>query len=130
MCFAESGGDKPEESGSGSSRRGLTLIIIGLTAAAVLLIVGIVVAAAVVACRKPPATVRRRPRNTRKPPDDGELSEAGFGEDFHRRSAQYRMSMYGEAEERISRLIEGEYSANLVFSMVQGDMVFRTQILM
>lgn len=39
-------------------------------------------------------------------------SEAGFGEGFQRRSAQYRASMYMQddntsTEERISRLIEG-----------------------
>lgn len=50
---------------------------------------------------------RRRERRSSKPPSDLELSEAGFGEGFHRRSALYRASMYGECEERISRLIEG-----------------------
>ncbi|CAH0550171.1 unnamed protein product, partial [Brassicogethes aeneus] len=89
------------------SRPGLTVILVGLTALAALLIVGIVAAAAVIACRRPPAAVRRRRREASKPPSELELSEAGFGEGFHRRSAQYRASMYGETEERISRLIEG-----------------------
>lgn len=75
-----------------------------------LLIVSIVAVAAVIACRRPTATaVQRRPRRSSKPPDEFDLTEAGFGEGFHRRSAQYRASMYGECEERISRLVEGEY---------------------
>jgi hypothetical protein len=81
---------------------------VALTAAAVLLIVGIVAAACVIACRKTPVVVRRQ-TTTRKSSDDLELSEAGFSDGFHRRSAQYRASMYAlqETEDRISRLIEG-----------------------
>lgn len=85
-------------------KQNLTLILLGLTAAAVLLIVGIVSVATVLACRKQPARVvmRRHQSGTRaasKPPDDLELSEAGFGEGFHRRSAQYRASLYAQEME-------------------------------
>lgn len=90
----------------------LTLILVGLTAAAVLLIVSIVSVATVIACRKP-TVVRRRHRCQSKPSDDLELSEAGFGEGFQRRSAQYRASMYAETEDRISRLIEGKPKTDL-----------------
>lgn len=90
-----------------SSNSSLTLILVGLTAAAILLIASIVSVATVIACRKP-AVVRRRHRCQTKSSDDLELSEAGFGEGFQRRSAQYRASMYAETEERISRLIEGK----------------------
>ncbi|XP_019764503.2 hemicentin-2 [Dendroctonus ponderosae] len=95
-------------SGSSTSHH-LTIIIAGVSATAILLILAIVIAATVIACRKAPSTVpvRRRERRSSKPPSDLELSEAGFGEGFHRRSALYRASMYGECEERISRLIEG-----------------------
>ena len=84
-----------------------------LTAAAVLLIVGIVAAACVIACRKTPVVVRSQ-TTARKSSDDLELSEAGFSEGFHRRSAQYRASMYAlqETEDRISRLIEGKVLSN------------------
>ncbi|KRT85732.1 hypothetical protein AMK59_1865 [Oryctes borbonicus] len=98
--------------GSGSStetpqpmKQNLTLILLGLTAAAVLLIVGIVAVATVLACRKQQANagttgvVLRRERRSSKPPDDLELSEAGFGEGFHRRSAQYRASLYAQEME-------------------------------
>lgn len=79
-------------------KQNLTLILLGLTAAAVLLIVGIVAVATVLACRKQPRVVLRQRRNS-KPPDDLELSEAGFGEGFHRRSAQYRASLYTQEME-------------------------------
>ncbi|XP_066142392.1 neural cell adhesion molecule 1 isoform X2 [Euwallacea fornicatus] len=88
-----------------SSNPNLTVIIAGVSVAAFLLIIGVVVTASVVACRR--SAVRRRERRSSKPPSELELSEAGFGEGFHRRSALYRASMYGECEERISRLIEG-----------------------
>ncbi|ERL85566.1 hypothetical protein D910_02985 [Dendroctonus ponderosae] len=102
-------------SGSSTSHH-LTIIIAGVSATAILLILAIVIAATVIACRKAPSTVpvRRRERRSSKPPSDLELSEAGFGEGFHRRSALYRASMYGECEERISRLIEGEQLMRLV----------------
>ncbi|XP_018564247.2 hemicentin-1 [Anoplophora glabripennis] len=100
-------GGAPEGGSTDSSGQGLTLIIVGFAAAAVLLIVSVVAVAAVIACRKPAATVRRRQRRTSKPPEEFDLAEGGFGEGFHRRSAQYRASMYGECEERISRLVEG-----------------------
>ncbi|XP_060524605.1 hemicentin-1 isoform X2 [Cylas formicarius] len=88
----------------------LTLIIAGLSVTAVLLIVVIIAVSTVIACRKnapKSTTIRKRRRPSSKPPSELELSEAGFGEGFHRRSALYRASMYGECEERISRLIEG-----------------------
>lgn len=110
----------PTTQPTSSSTSSLTLIVVGLTAAAVLLIVGIVTVATVIACRRPPPTVtsslaadpaavqlRRRRSKQRMDVDESELSEAGFGEEFHRRSAQYRASMYAEAEDRISRLLEG-----------------------
>ncbi|XP_068894173.1 neural cell adhesion molecule 1 isoform X1 [Tenebrio molitor] len=99
---------RPGSEGYPSSRQNLTVILVALTAAAVLLIVGIVAAACVIACRKTPVVVRRQ-TTTRKSSDDLELSEAGFSDGFHRRSAQYRASMYAlqETEDRISRLIEG-----------------------
>lgn len=81
-----------------------------LAAAAVVLIVSIISVAAILACRRPrgvTAVIRRRSRRSSKPPEEFELSDDGFGEGFHRRSAQYRASMYGECEERISRMIEG-----------------------
>lgn len=82
----------------------LTLILVVLAAAVVLLIVGIVTVAGVLACRKQPTVVRRQRRSS-KPPDEFELSEGGFGEGFHRRSAQYAASLYmPETEERPSRL--------------------------
>ncbi|GJQ65845.1 hypothetical protein Trydic_g3948 [Trypoxylus dichotomus] len=85
-------------------KQNLTLILLGLTAAAVLLIVGIVAVATVLACRKHQPSggtgvVLRRERRSSKPPDDLELSEAGFGEGFHRRSAQYRASLYAQEME-------------------------------
>lgn len=66
-----------------------------MVAAGVLLSVSIVAVAAFLACRKKTTVVRRRV-NTTKPPDDMEMSEAGFGEGFHRRSAQYRASLYAQ----------------------------------
>ncbi|XP_063921788.1 neural cell adhesion molecule 1 isoform X2 [Zophobas morio] len=99
---------RPGSEGYPSSRhQNLTVILVALTAAAVLLIVGIVAAACVIACRKTPVVVRSQ-TTARKSSDDLELSEAGFSEGFHRRSAQYRASMYAlqETEDRISRLIE------------------------
>ncbi|CAG9860290.1 unnamed protein product [Phyllotreta striolata] len=86
----------------------LTVIVVSLAAAAVVLIVSIISVAAILACRRP-GVVRMRRRSS-KPPEEFDLSEAGFGEGFHRRSAQYRASMYGECEERISRMIEGTHS--------------------
>lgn len=78
--------------------RDLTLLLIGIAAAAVLLIIGIVSVAGILACRRQPTVVlRRRSRQANKPPD--EVSEAGFGEGFLRRSAQYRASLYGQEEE-------------------------------
>lgn len=95
-----------------SSKQSLTVILVGLTAAAVLLIVGIVAVACVIACRKSSSTtpVRRRQQQGNKCSEEIELSEAGFSEGFHRRSAQYRASMYAlqETEERISKLVEGK----------------------
>lgn len=120
-----------------ATAQNLTIIIAVVSAAAILLIVSVVVAATVLACRRRTPSQRmlfreflnlvllnvavthitandsissvrrRRERRSSKPPSDLELCEAGFGEGFHRRSALYRASMYGECEERISRLIEG-----------------------
>ncbi|XP_030745151.1 hemicentin-1 [Sitophilus oryzae] len=92
------------------SNQNLTIIIAGISVTAVLLIVIVVVVSTVIACKKSRVrntTIRRRERRSSKPPSELELSEAGFGEGFHRRSAMYRASMYGDCEERISRLIEG-----------------------
>lgn len=72
----------------------------GVAAAVVLLIVCIVTIATVLACRRQPTVVLRRPRQRSKPPEEMELSEAGFGEAFRRRSEQYRASMYGPEPEQ------------------------------
>ncbi|VEN64217.1 unnamed protein product [Callosobruchus maculatus] len=98
--------DGPAAQGSSN----LTLIIVSAAAVAVTLIVSIIAAASILACRRTNAAedaVRRRGRRSSKPPDEFDLSEDGFGEGFHRRSAQYRASMYGECEDRITRMIEG-----------------------
>lgn len=76
-------------------KQNLTLILVGVAAAVVLLIVCIVSIAGVLACRRQPTVVLRRPRPSSKSPEELELSEAGFGEGFRRRSEQYRASMYG-----------------------------------
>ncbi|CAG9765891.1 unnamed protein product [Ceutorhynchus assimilis] len=105
------------------TNQNLTILISGVSAAAVLLILAIIIAATVNACRKSPsraAPVRRRERRSSKPPSELELSEAGFGEGFHRRSAFYRASMYGECEERISRLIEGVSLFKPTAAMTRG----------
>ncbi|XP_050295244.1 nephrin isoform X2 [Anthonomus grandis grandis] len=100
--------DIPNTNKSTTENPQMTLIIAGALALAVLLIFSIVIAATIIACKKKSRAplVRRRERSS-KPPSELELSEAGFGDGFHRRSALYRASMYGECEERISRLIEG-----------------------
>lgn len=101
FCFTGYGGDilKPTNNPVLAPGRDLTLLLIGIAAVAVLLIIGIVSVAGILACRRQPTVVLRRPRQTSKPSD--ELSEAGFGEGFLRRSAQYRASLYGqELEER------------------------------
>lgn len=81
------------------------MIVGAVTAIILVTSIAIVV---VVACRKPEAVQKRTARRSSKPPEEFDLSEDGFGEGFHRRSAQYRASMYGECEERISRMIEGK----------------------
>lgn len=89
----------------------LTVVLVALTICISLLIVGIIAAASVLACKKT-HNVKMRTRRVRidpKPPDEFELnSEAGFSEGFHRRSLEYRASMYSpdEVEIRISRIIE------------------------
>lgn len=85
----------------------LTLILLVLTAVAALLIVSIISAATVLACRKRPVAVVRQRTSRGKPPDDLELSEAGFNENFHRRSAQYRASLYEQEMDRNSRQVTG-----------------------
>ncbi|CAH1982433.1 unnamed protein product [Acanthoscelides obtectus] len=98
--------DGPSAQGSSN----LTVIIISAAAVTVTLIVSIVAAASALACRRSTVAedaVHRRGRRSSKPPDDFDLSEDGFGQGFHRRSAQYRASMYGECEDRITRMIEG-----------------------
>ncbi|KAK9880426.1 hypothetical protein WA026_011673 [Henosepilachna vigintioctopunctata] len=100
-----------------NSATNLTPIYVVLTSCAVILVVVIITAVSILACRKPTTQVVRRPKSTRcvkSGPEDFEgNSEAGFGEGFHRRSAQYRASMYGpppeEVEMRISRMIDSEY---------------------
>ncbi|XP_072390735.1 neural cell adhesion molecule 1 isoform X2 [Diabrotica undecimpunctata] len=96
----------------------LTAIIVGLACAAVILIISIVSVSAILACKKPKTGIVKRRRRSSKPPDEFDLSEDGFGEGFHRRSAQYRASMYGECEERISRMIEGP---DLIFSPITNS---------
>lgn len=96
----------PTESSS-PANQSLTLILLGLTAVAAVLMVGIISAATVLACRKRPAVAVRRRTTSRKPPDDYELSEAGFNEGFHRRSSQYRASLYEQEMNRNSRQITG-----------------------
>ncbi|KAF7281767.1 hypothetical protein GWI33_004282 [Rhynchophorus ferrugineus] len=98
------------------TNQNLTIIIAGISASALLLIIVVVVIATVVACKKSRGgarTGRRRERRSSKPPSELELSEAGFEDGFHRRSAMYRTSMYGECEERISRLVEDPGDAAL-----------------
>lgn len=99
--------------------RDLTLLLIGIAAAAVLLVVGVVSVAGLLACRRQPRVVTedvqmRRSRRSDKPRDD--VSDAGFGEGFLRRSAQYRASLYGpEVEERTAsvRHVTGEFFVGL-----------------
>lgn len=92
----------------------LTLLLVGLAALAALLIVCIVTAASVLACRhrpqqrtagaaSPEVVLRRSGRKPRR--DDVEMSDAGFNEEFHRRSDQYRASMYGQEIDRQSRML-------------------------
>uniref|UniRef100_A0A6P7GPC6 Uncharacterized protein LOC114339202 n=1 Tax=Diabrotica virgifera virgifera TaxID=50390 RepID=A0A6P7GPC6_DIAVI len=100
-----------------TSSMNLTAIIVGLACAAVILIISIVSVSAILACKKPKTGIVKRRRSS-KPPDEFDLSEDGFGEGFHRRSAQYRASMYGECEERISRMIEGP---DLIFSPITNS---------
>lgn len=88
--------------------KNLTVIIIVGAVTAVILILSIIIVASVIACRKPSAVQHRTARRSSKPPEEFDLSDDGFGEGFHRRSAQYRASMYGECEERIARMIEGK----------------------
>lgn len=71
----------------------LTLLLVILAAIVMVLIIGIVAIASVLACRRQPQ-VALRARRSSKPPEELELSEAGFNEGFHRRSAQYRASLY------------------------------------
>lgn len=85
----------------------LTLILLVLTAVAALLIVSIISAATVLACRKRPPVVVQQRTTRYKPPDDMELSEAGFNEGFHRRSAQYRASLYEQEIDRNARQPRG-----------------------
>lgn len=91
------------ESDSSSVPENLTLIMVALATAVVLLIVGIVTVVAILACRRQPTTVIMRQRRNSKPPDEFELSEGGFGEGFHRRSAQYAASLYMPETEDIQR---------------------------
>ncbi|XP_045461222.1 hemicentin-1 isoform X1 [Harmonia axyridis] len=90
----------------------LTPIYIVLSSCAVILVIVIITAVSILACRKPSTEVVVRRKNTRKPnnmTEDFELnSEAGFGSGFHRRSAQYRASMYGmdDVERRISNIVD------------------------
>lgn len=81
-----------------SSSINLTLVLVILASAAMLLILGIVVVASILVCRKRPEVVMRR--RSSRPPDELELSEAGFNEGFHRRSAQYRASVYNTELDR------------------------------
>lgn len=74
----------------------------GLAAAVVLLIVGIVSVAGILVCRRQPTVVMRRPQPCCKQSEEVELSEAGFGEGFRRRSAQYRASMYAQEVEQLA----------------------------
>nr|XP_022903613.1 nephrin isoform X2 [Onthophagus taurus] len=81
-------------------KQNITLLLITLVASIFLLIICIVCTASMLACKKnnnvAQTVVMRRPRRCSKPNEDLELSEAGFGEGFHRRSAQYRASMYAQ----------------------------------
>nr|CAI5855208.1 unnamed protein product [Callosobruchus analis] len=89
--------DGPSPQGSGN----LTLIIVSAAAVAVTLIVSIIAAASVLACRRSNAaedTVRRRGRRSSKPPDEFDLSEDGFGEGFHRRSAHTEPACMGSVK--------------------------------
>lgn len=107
------------------SGRDLTLLLIGIAAAAVLLIIGIVSVAGILACRRQSTVVLRRSRQASKPPD--EVSEAGFGEGFLRRSAQYRASLYGqEMEERTAsvRHVTGKELLLVLGSLRSGAVIF------
>lgn len=117
-------GDATTDSDSDSSKSilssapTLTLILLSLALLAFLLILSIVTAATILACRRCPSTAQqrvtpqllqqhqlsgtdglitiRRSRRSSKPPEELELQSevAGFNDDFHRRSAQYRASVY------------------------------------
>lgn len=87
----------------------MTVIIVAAAVIVLILIFSIITVTSVLACRKPTVVVRRRDRRSSKPPDEFDLSEAGFGEGFHRRSDLYRASMYGECEDRIQRILEGNH---------------------
>lgn len=96
------------EDGSTSVSENLTLILVALAAAVVLLIVVIVTVVTFLACRRQPTTtVVMRQRRSSKPPDEFELSEGGFGEGFHRRSAQYAASLYVPEIDEIHRRFSG-----------------------
>lgn len=102
----EPSSDAPSSQYSPTPNKNLT-VIIAVGAVTGLILITSVIIVVVVVCRKPEAVKKRTARRSSKPPEEFDLSEAGFGEGFHRRSAQYRASMYGECEERISRMIEG-----------------------
>ncbi|XP_031352494.1 hemicentin-2 isoform X2 [Photinus pyralis] len=93
--------------GSPPTSQSLTLILLVLTAIASLLIVGIISVATILACRKRPPAVTGQSTTRHKPPDDMELSEAGFSEGFQRRSAHYRASLYLQEIDRNSRQATG-----------------------
>lgn len=93
----------------------LTPIYIVLSSCAVILVIVIITAVFILACRKSSSEVAIRPKKTRVAKNTTEEmemnSEAGFGSGFHRRSAQYRASMYGteDIERRISSMVDSEY---------------------
>ncbi|XP_044746121.1 hemicentin-1 [Coccinella septempunctata] len=92
--------------------RNLTPIYIVLASCGLLLVIVIITAVSILACRKPSSEVVVRPkkaRTTKNISEEFELnSEAGFGSGFHRRSAEYRASMYGteDIERRISSIVD------------------------
>lgn len=116
---------QPSDENTSTLPENLTLILVTLAAAVVLLIVIIVTVVTYLACRRQPTTtttVVMRQRRSSKPPDEFELSEGGFGEGFHRRSAQYAASLYMPDIDETHRRFSGLYtyiSANKIKFIVQ-----------
>ncbi|KAL3285926.1 hypothetical protein HHI36_000444, partial [Cryptolaemus montrouzieri] len=108
----------------------LTPIYVVLISCSVILVIVIITAVFVLACRKPKPQVELRSRSEHKSKSGIEEfevnSEVGFGEGFHRRSAQYRASMYGpeEVEMRISRIVDSKIIYFLSIIIIMQYIIF------